>query len=453
MRLKDIQQYLQYDLWRKTSDELRDGKLTKRIGIGVLRTIILVVRGFNSKQLNIAANALTYNMVFAIIPVFAMVLAIAKGFGFAQIIEDRLSSSMLGETNLVPTIMEMVNRYLETAQEGAFIGIGLLILIWAVYSFFRNVEQAFNAIWDVKQSRSVVRQLTTYIAVLFIIPVLIIVTSGLDILLHATINALPWLSTLQHAHGSLVTFLKFVIVWILFLWMYMAVPNTKVYFRSAIIPSLVMGSLFELLQMLSMYIIVFLGRTSIVYGAFAAIPIIMIWLQWACLLILIGADLCFAIQNNEQFEYEKDVDVMSRRYKDFLTVYLLYIIIHRFENDLTPLMATELAQETKIPIRVVTNLLNRMVETGLLRTVYTEEKEERTYQPALDTHKITVGMVIERIDKQGTEEFLRGASPEMQAFWQRFLQLKDEHNTLKNIRLDELDVCPPISSQERESDS
>ena len=438
MRSKDIKQFIQYDLWRKTSDELREGKRAKRIGVGALKTIILVARGFSSKQLNMTANALTYNLVFAIIPILAMVLAIAKGFGFAEVIETHLQSSMLGETNLVPTIMEMVNRYLDTAQGGAFIGIGILILIWAVYSFFRNVEQAFNTIWDVKQSRSIVRQMTTYIAVLFIIPVLIIVTSGLSIMVHATVSSLPWLSSMQHAHGSMVTMMQFALVWLLFLWMYMAIPNTKVHFLSAIIPAVVMGSLFQLLQMLSMYIIVLLGRTSIVYGAFAAIPIIMTWLQWTCLLILIGAELSFAIQNNEQFEYEKDVEMMSRRYKDFLTIYLLHIIIRRFENDQPPLMATELSQETKIPIRVVINLLNRMVETGLVRTVYTEQKEEKTYQPALDTHKITIGMVTDRIDKQGTESFLRGTSDEMQAFWKRLLQVKDEHNSLKLIRIDEL---------------
>jgi membrane protein len=184
--------------------------------------------------------------------------------------------------------------------------------------------------------------------------------------------------------------------------------------------------------------IVLLGRTSIVYGAFAAIPIIMMWLQWTCLLILIGAEMSYAIQSNEQFEYEKDLEKMSRRYKDFLTLYLLHCIIRRFENDEEPLMAIELAHENNVPIRLVTQLLNRLVEVGLLRTIYVEQKEERTYQPALDTHKITVGMVIERIDKQGTEEFLRGATPEMQAFWKHYLQLKDEHNSLKNIRIDEI---------------
>lgn len=434
---QDIKRFIQYDLWRRTSHEL-SGK--KRIGFGVLKTLILVIRGFSSKQLNMTANALTYNLVFAIIPILAMVLAIAKGFGFSEVIEAHLSQSMLGETQLMPEVMGMVNRYLETAQGGAFIGIGLLILIWAVYSFFRNVEQAFNAVWDVKQSRSVVRQLTTYIAVLFLVPVLVIATSGMSILIHTTIESIPLLGRASHWQSSLVRLVQFVVAWLVFLWMYIAVPNTKVHFRSAIFPAVLMGTLFQLLQMLSMYVIMFLGRTSIVYGAFAAIPIIMMWLQWSCLLILIGAEMSFAIQNNEQFEYEKDLEKMSRRYKDFLTLYLLHRIILRFERDEPPYSAVELAHENNVPIRLVINLLNRLTDVGLLRTVYVEQKEDKTYQPALDTHQITVGMIVERIDRQGTEEFLSGATPEMQAFWKRYLQVKDEHNTLKHIKIDELNL-------------
>ena len=228
-----IVHFIQYDLWRRTSSELKDGKRVKRVGFGVLKTLILVVRGFSSKQLNTAANALTYNLVFAVVPILAMVLAIAKGFGFAEVIEQQLQKSMLGETNIMPEIMGMVNRYLETAQGGTFIGIGLLILIWAVYSFFRNVEQAFNTIWDVKQSRSILRQLTTYIAVLFMVPVLVIATSGVSILIHATVETIPLLEKINHWHSSMVRLMQFVVAWLVFLWMYMAIPNTKVHFTSA----------------------------------------------------------------------------------------------------------------------------------------------------------------------------------------------------------------------------
>lgn len=429
--------FLQYDLWRRTSHETKG---LKGLGYEVLKTLIIVIRGFSSKQLNTIANALTYNLVFALIPILAMVLAIAKGFGFSEVIEEHLQHSILGETQLIPEIMGMVNRYLETAQGGAFIGIGLLILIWAVYSFFRSVELTFNNIWAVKQSRSIIRQLTTYIAVLFLVPVLIIATTGVNLIVHTTIESIPMIGRLAQFNSALMQFTQFVVAWGVFLWMYMAIPNTKVHFRSAIFPAVMMGTLFQLLQMLSVYVIVFLSRTSIVYGAFATIPIIMMWLQWTSLLILIGAEMSYAIQNNEEFDYERDLQSMSRRYKDFLTLYLLHRIIYRFENDEQPYMAVELAHENNVPIRLVQQLLNRLVEVGLLRTVYVEQKEERTYQPALDTHKITVGMVIDRIDGQGTEEFLRGATPAMQSFWQRYLQLKNEHNTLKNIRIDELQI-------------
>ncbi len=435
-----ISEFIQYDIWRWTSNELEDARFTKRIGLGVLKTIILVIRGFNSKQLNMTANALTYNLVFAIIPILAMILAIAKGFGFAEMIESHIQHVIPGGSNMMPEVMGMINRYLETAQGGTFIGIGLLILIWAVYSFFRNVEQAFNSIWDVRQPRSIIRQLTIYVAVLFFVPIVIITSTGLSLIVQTTIESQPLLARMSEWHSTVVRLVQFVLVWLVFIWMYIAIPNTKVHFRSAVFPAVLMGTLFQLLQMLSMYVIVFLSRTSIVYGAFATIPIIMMWLQWTCLLILIGAEMSFAIQNNEQFEYEKDLEKMSRRYKDFVTLFLLNKIIQRFENDELPYMATELAHDNNLPIRLVNQLLNRLVEVGLLRTVYVEQKEDKTYQPALDTHKISIGMVVDRIDKQGLEEFIRGADEEMQAFWQRFQQLKDEHNTLKNVLVKELAV-------------
>jgi len=199
-----------------------------------------------------------------------------------------------------------------------------------------------------------------------------------------------------------------------------------------------MGTLFQLLQMLSVYLIAMLSRTSIVYGAFASIPILMTWLQYTSLLILIGAEMSYAIQNNEEFEYEQDLNCMSRRYKDFIMLYLLSIIIHRFENDEVPLTAHELAVRDHIPIRLVNKLLGRMVETGILREIYIEDKEEKTYQPALDTHKISVGMVISRIDAQGTEQFLQSTTKEMNEFWERYLRLKENNKTLDNILVNEL---------------
>ena len=425
-------------MWRVTATEF-DG-FFQRLGYIIIRTIVLVARGFTSKNLNDKAKALTYSLIFAIVPILAMIVAIAQGFGVADVIENQLNKSFLGETNLVPTIMEMVQRYLDTAQGGVFIGIGILILLWAIYSFFQSVETAFNKIWNVHKSRSILRQVTTYVTIVVLIPVIVVCSAGITIFLNTTIESTLHVEALHHFfHTSGVKFLQFAMCWLLFTVMYVGIPNTKVRFLSALIPGVIMGTLFQLLQMLSVYLIAFLSRTSIVYGAFATIPILMTWLQYTSLLILIGAEMSYAIQNNEEFEYEQDLNRMSRRYKDFVMLYLLSVIIKRFEADEAPLTAHELAIRDHLPIRLVNQLVGRMVETGILREVYTdEEDDEKRYQPALDTHKISVGMVIGRIETQGNELFLQKPTEEMQAFWDKYIELKEKHTTLDQIYINEL---------------
>jgi len=436
-RINSIIRFIRYDMWRRTATEF-DG-FFQRLGYIIIRTIVLVIRAFASKNLNDKAKSITYSLIFAIVPILAMIIAIADGFGVKGIIEKQLNSSFLGETNLVPTIMEMVERYLETAQGGVFIGIGLLILLWAVYSFFQSVETAFNQIWNVKRSRSILRQATTYIAIVVFIPVIIVCSAGLTIAIQSAAEGLiqwPWL------HDFILTddarYLQFLMCWIAFTWMYIAIPNTKVRWVNALVPGILMGSLFQLLQMFSVYLIALLSRTSIVYGAFAVIPILLTLLQYTSLLLLIGAEMTYAIQNNEEFEYEHDLNSMSRRYKDFIMLYLLSVIIRRFESDEAPLTAHELAVRDNLPIRLVNQLLSRMVETGLLREVYVEDKSERTFQPALDTHKMTVGMVIDRIDAQGTEQFLQAPTEEMQAFWNRYLAIKKKNQTFDKILVNDI---------------
>lgn len=438
--MKRIKQFITIDLWRISSQE--NQSWWRKIGYSILKIIVLTIRGFQSKDLAIRANGLTYSLTFAIVPILAMILAIAKGFGYDALIEERLQHSFLGEMNLVPMTMEFVERYLDTAQGGVFIGVGLLILFWAIYSFFRNVEMSFNQIWNVRQSRSVGRQLVNYVSILFLIPVLIVVTAGLSIALNsaAASSSMADIAILRTLQRGFVRVLSYVVVWLSFTWMYKAIPNTKVSVKAALVPGIIIGTLFQLLQALSVYIIVFLSRTSIVYGAFATIPLLLMWLQWSCLLILIGAELAYSIQNREEFDYEQDLNAMSRRYKDCLTLYLLSIIIHRFNNDEPPLTAHDLAKQQGLPVRLVNQLLSRLEEVNIVRAIYIEESEDRIYQPALDTHIITVGLVFSRIDAQGTELFLQDTTEGFRTFWERFVRLKQEHNTLNDILVAEIKI-------------
>ncbi len=370
-KIKNIKDYINYELWRKSEEGLSP---LRRFGMHTLKTLVLVMRGFGSKALSIRADHLTYSLLFAIVPILAMVLAIAKGFGFSELIEEKLTDTAIGQSEFMPSIMEMVHRYLDTSTEGVFIGIGIIVLIGAVYTFFRSVESSFNEIWNVQQSRSIMRQSVTYIAILFLIPVLIIVTIGLNIYLHTAAETWEFFHFLNRFRDGGLNFLQFVVATCIFMWMYIAIPNTKVRFISGLIPGLITAFFLMLIEALSVYVVAYLSRTSIVYGAFAFIPMLLIVVKWISLIVLIGAETSYAIQNNELFAYEHDLEHMSRRYKDFLTLSLLAAIISRFENDEPPLTARELAIVNGIPVRQASLLLERLTATNIVREVYIEGK-------------------------------------------------------------------------------
>ena len=401
----------------------------KRLLYRFLQTIILVARGFKDQVLVVRANSLSFALLFAFIPMLALIYAIARGFGFEETVQNTISSSFLAEANVAPVLLEWIERYLETAREGLFLGIGLIVLIWAVYAFFNMLENSFNSIWNVKQSRSFARRMTNYVMTLLLVPVLVVVTSGISIFLNSTEILAPVLDGILPIRKFMLRFLPFVASAGVFTWIFIAIPNTKVKFSSAIIPGILMGLLYQLVQALSMFLVVLFTRMSIVYGAFSAIPLVLIWLNITCWLLLIGAELAFAIQNNDLFAYERDLKTMSRRYKDYVMLYLLSVIIRRFETGEPPLTAQEMAVKNQLPIRLVQELLARLEEVAIVHRIYIEDEEDQAFIPAMDTKTITVEMVIGRISAQGTEEFFQHTPAEMQAFWLRYQQMIDANHS------------------------
>ena len=116
---------------------------------------------------------------------------------------------------------------------------------------------------------------------------------------------------------------------------------------------------------------------------------------------------------------------------------LLSVIIRRFEQGEQPESAHEMATANQLPIRLVQQLLSRLEETNIVRRVLSEQEEDPAFVPAMDIHQITVEKVLGRVAAQGTEAFLQHTPSEMQAFWQRYLQMC-EANTSDNILVGDL---------------
>jgi len=413
--------FIQFDIWRITENEL---SRTRKITYRFLKTMILAVRGFIDEDLNVKASALTYSILFAMIPTIAMIIAIAKGFGIEKLIRSSLQGTFFGQDDLIPQVMGFVERYLETTQGGLFIGIGLAVLFYSVMNFFMQVERAFNGIWKVKKSRSLIRQFTTYFSSILIIPILIVLSSGLSIFINTAIAQSFLYDVLSPFLRFGFKFAPYVIIWIVFTLMYLTIPNTKVRFENALIAGIVAGTAFQLFQFLYIHGQVYLSRYNVVYGSFAAIPLLLLWLQISFLIVLLGAEISYASQNIQDFEFELDLKNMSTRYNNFLTLFVAYIVIKQFENQKPPLSSTEISKNYKLPIRIVNQILSKLVDVSIINEVFNEESDLKTFQPAIDINQITVNLLFTKLDCHGSELFLTNRNELLDSFWQKSLEIK-----------------------------
>jgi len=395
--------FILHDVWRITETELSKNK---RITYRLLKVIVISVRRISQDNLVIRASALTYSILFALVPMIALFIAIGKGFGVENLIQEKLTEALIAQKELIPTILDFVNKYLESTQGGLFIGIGIFILLYSVLNFFNEVERTFNSIWEVKKSRSIMLQITSYFTALFFIPILMVLSGGIGIYFNSLIAELQFQYILSPITRFGMKLTPYFVSWIIFSFMYIAIPNTRVNFKSGVIAGIIAGTAFQFFQNIYINGQVYLSRYDVVYGSFAAIPLLLLWLQISCLIILLGAEISYASQNLQNYEYEGDSNAISIRYKKFLTLFLTYVIIKRFESNEPPLKNDEIAATYKLPIRLVNQILTELTDISVIIEIIDEDVKTRAYQPAMDINKLTVKMLLERHESKGAELFL-----------------------------------------------
>ena len=418
-----IYNFIRYDIWRITENELSH---SRRSLYRFLKTLVLAVRGFINDDLNVRASALTYSVLFAIIPLFALIFAIGKGFGVDKLIENSFQDTFIGQSDMIPAIMGFVDRYLKTTQGGIFIGVGIAILFWSVMNFFMQVERAFNRIWQVKESRSFIRKFSTYFSAILIVPLIIVFSGGLSIYVSSAVKQTYVYDVLSPLLRFGVKLIPYFINWVVFTILYIAMPNTRVRFYNALIAGVIAGSAFQAFQMLYINGQVYLSRYNVVYGSFAAVPLLLLWIQISCLIVLLGAEISYASQNINNFYFELDTNNISTRYKNFLILFITYVIVKQFEEQKSPLSAEQIVLRYKLPIRIVNQSLSKLVEVSVLSEVQSENTKFKIYQPAIDINQLTVSLLFNKLEIHGSELFLTNKNELLDIFWQKTLDIKQQ---------------------------
>ena len=401
----DLMNFLSQGVW---SMRLKDLSGSRYFLIRQLRIYLLAIKGFYEDKCQLRASALTFYSLLSVVPVLAMFFGIAKGFGMDQLLEKELTKSLSGQEEVLSWLIEFANKMLDNTKGTLIAGLGFVILFWAVIKVLSNIEEAFNDVWQIKKSRTWARKFSDYTSVMIFGPILLIGSSALTVFIKSKVSGIIDGNSILELVGPFIFFLinliPYVLVWVLFTVIYVFMPNTRVKFKSGMLAGVVAGTIYQILQVVY---IEFQGNVTsynAIYGSFAALPLFLIWLQLSWLVVLFGAEISFAEQNVESYEFEAESTQISYSFRRLLSLIVIHRIVQNFTQDKRPYRSKDISQELELPIRLTREIIFNLVNCGLISELTTERDKELAYAPAFDISEMSLNRVINALEEYGSDE-------------------------------------------------
>ncbi len=400
-------QFIERDIWRL---RLRDLPRGKALLIGHLRILLAAGHGFVEHRGPLQASALTFYTLLSIVPVVALAFGIAKGFDFQSVLQQRLLEKFPGQEEILANVFSFANALLAKTKGGLVAGVGVALLFWTIIKVVGNIESAFNAVWGVRRGRSFSRKITDYLSVMFVSPVLLVVSGSATVFLASQAKVLTGkievLGALQPMFLFALTYLPYAVMWLLFSFIYIFIPNTKVRWQSGLFAGILAGTVYQVVQWAYITFQVGVAEYNAIYGSFAALPLLLAWLQISWLIVLAGAEVSQAHQNADFLELAPDAERVSPAFRKTLALWVTNRICRNFTDPGEPFTARELHRITEIPHRLLGSILQELKESGILVEVSGEQARETEpgFLPAVDPERLTVSYVLEALEKRGTDD-------------------------------------------------
>ena len=389
-----LYEYLTEGVWSDTRNSF---------WIDIVKTLNLAVSSFLNKNLQQKASALTYSTILAVVPVIAMFFAIGRGFGFQNLLEAEFFKFFPAQKEALSQTFVFVDSYLEQTSEGLFLGIGIVLLLWTVINLMLNVESSFNQVWQIRKGRSLYRKITDYTAIFVIMPILMLLESGFSIFL-ATFKDFD--DIFSPFVVKFADYIPIVISWFVFTAAFMLIPNTKVKFKNAILAGLLSGTAFQILQWLFISGQIYVSKYNAIYGSFAFLPLLIIWIHLTWIITLSGVVLTYSSQNIFSFNFKNHINDISYKYYNEVAIIVMALIIREFKNGNPAISALKISRTYELPIGLVTKIIDNLIDIGLVSTTYDEEGD-KVYQPSIDINLITLKLFQEKLLNEGEQNFLK----------------------------------------------
>ena len=412
-KIKKTRDFIKHDIWRIRRTKLPRGK---SFFLNLLRVIIISIRSFDEDKCSLHASALTFFTMISIVPVAAMAFGIAKGFGFEKMLVEQLREKLAGHEDILANVIQFSHSLLQNTQGGVIAGVGLILLFWAVLQVLGQIENSFNDIWGIKQQRTIGRKFGDYLSLMLICPVIIILSGSVTVFITTQVTLITEkvaiLGNLRFLVFLLLKLLPYTLLWGLFTFLYIFMPNTKVRFSSGLLAGVITGTIYQVLQWLYITFQIGIASYNAIYGSFAALPLFMAWLQLSWVVVLYGAEISFAHQNVDTYEFEPDARQASHRIKTLFSLQITHHLIRNFIRREKPLTDRDISNQLEIPIRLVNEILFDLVKCRIVSVTDTEG--ERGYQPALDINALSIQYVIDAMEQQGANTMPFAHTPEFE---------------------------------------
>lgn len=436
--VKKITRFLQEDIWLTPQRDLTSG----RAGwIRWLKVIILSVRGFGEDKCRLHASALSLFTLLSIVPVVAMAFGIAKGFGFEDMLERQILEQLSEQEAVLQQVVGFAKSLLENTKGGVVAGIGIVVLFWSVIKVIGYIEESFNHIWRVRKARTMARKFSDYLSLMLIGPILMLLSGSATVFVSSQLNRFGEEGTMPLS-GMVSSFGLFLLglvpmgsLWFLFSFLYIFIPNTRVTVRSGVVAGIVTGTIYYLVQWVYVSLQVGVASYNAIYGSFAALPLFLVWLQLSWFIVLFGAECSYYHQTLKAYEYYPGALRVSNRLKEIAALLVVHLLVKRFCGGEQPLTGSEIAKRLGLPILLADQLIEELKESALISTVQASDNQAPAFQPARDPGSISIGCVIDALERRGCNRLPSVSSKDFDLFSGALAAFREEMKRSPDNRL------------------
>lgn len=395
MDLKDLLGRLERKLWLSDTQPMRR---LHAAGVHFMRLLWSVARDIGEGQMTLRAMSLVYTTLLSLVPLLALSFSVLKGFGVHNQIEPLLIRFLAPFGERSELISSNIIEFVDNVRVGLLGSIGLIILMYLVISLVQKVENGFNYAWRVPQARSLASRFSGYLSVLVIGPLVVFSAVGLFGAARST-TFVEWLTSIEPFGTLFVAFtrlLPFLLIAGAFTFFYVLVPNTRVHIRPAAVGGLVAGVLWELVGWIFASFVVGSARYTAIYAGFAMPLLFMFWVYLNWLILLIGAQVSFYVQNPQFVAARRNPGALDHAFKERLALSVMYLVASQFRHGGKPWTFDALSRHLQISGDPLRTVVERLVQRGLL--IHAADDGEY-YAPGRDPGVIGLSEILDAMRK------------------------------------------------------